>query len=102
MVVPYRHESDLNKLPTAEMNDLSAMTQMAVKALTEFYAPQGINIGMNLGAAAGAGIREHLHMHIVPRWMGDTNFMPVIGETKSMPQHLLDSYDKLFEALKRI
>lgn len=95
MVVPFRHTADLTCLPTAELTEMSELIQLCVKGLQATYRPEGFNIGMNLGASGGAGIREHLHMHVVPRWTGDTNFMPVIADTKSMPQHLMESYDIL-------
>ena len=75
--------------------------QSAIAALQRVYSPQGFNIGMNIGRVAGAGIADHLHWHIVPRWEGDTNFMPLLADTKVMPQHIEDAYDKLlpqFEA----
>ncbi len=97
MVVPYRHVPRLTDLPsdaTAEMMDL---TQEAQTVLQERMHPHGFNLGMNQGSAAGAGIEEHLHLHIVPRWVGDTNFMPAIGDTRVMPQHLDETYELLRE-----
>ncbi len=95
MIVPNRHLSDYTILTPDEMAEMNRLTQHVLKALGESYKPQGFNMGMNLGAAAGAGIKDHLHLHVVPRWVGDTNFMPVLAETKAMPQHLLSSYDQL-------
>ena len=95
MIVPNRHLSDYTVLSPEEMMEMNRLAQHVVKALGESYKPQGFNMGMNLGAAAGAGIKDHLHLHVVPRWVGDTNFMPVLAETKAMPQHLLSSYDQL-------
>lgn len=97
MVVPYEHVSMLTELDdrvTAEMMLLVRRTQ---DALDDVYRPNGYNIGMNLGKAAGAGIEQHLHMHIVPRWIGDANFMSVIGETRVIPEDLSTTYDKLTE-----
>lgn len=102
MVVPNRHTADFASLTAAEAAEMHALTQHCVKALTQSYEPGGFNLGMNLGAAGGAGIRDHLHWHIVPRWVGDTNFLPVLSETRSMPQHLFDSYDALTPYFSRI
>ena len=102
MVVPRRHIADFAALPAEEADDLSRFLQLAVRALSEAYHPEGCNLGMNLGRVAGAGIADHLHWHAVPRWNGDTNFMPVIAETKVMIEHVLASYDRLrpaFDAL---
>lgn len=95
MVVPYRHIADLGELTSEENSEMMALTQKTVAVLEAAFKPNGFNIGMNLGQAAGAGIDDHLHMHIVPRWSGDCNFMPVIGETKVMPQHLDATYAAL-------
>lgn len=95
MIVPNRHLADYAALTDGELTEMNRLSKHVVRSLTESYAPQGFNLGMNLGAAAGAGIRDHLHLHVVPRWVGDTNFMPVLAETKAMPQHLLASYDQL-------
>jgi ATP adenylyltransferase len=95
MVVPNRHVADMSLVPDDDLRDLFLMSKHVVQALKDAYAAPGFNIGMNVGEAGGAGIREHLHLHVVPRWLGDTNFLPVLGETKSMPQHLMTSYDAL-------
>jgi ATP adenylyltransferase len=95
MVIPRRHASDLLLLPEPEFLDLHRLLAMAVEALKTAYRPEGFNVGMNLGRIAGAGIDEHLHYHIVPRWGGDSNFMPVLAETKVMVEHLTASYDRL-------
>ena len=95
MVVPRRHTGELHSLPDGEYQELAEMLRVALRLLITSYAPQGANLGMNLGRIAGAGIADHLHWHIVPRWNGDTNFMPVIGETKVMIEHLHAGYDKL-------
>ncbi|HUJ27973.1 MAG TPA: HIT domain-containing protein [Myxococcales bacterium] len=95
MVVPRSHESDLDKLSRDENGELSEMLRVAVRILGRAYAAQGYNVGMNLGRIAGAGIADHLHWHVVPRWNGDTNFMPVIGETKVMIEHLHAGWDRL-------
>lgn len=88
MVVPYRQVSDLPDLTETEMTELMLLTRRSQKALRRIMRPDGFNIGMNLGKVAGAGIAEHLHLHIVPRWTGDTNFMPVLGSTSVLPQAL--------------
>ena len=95
LLAPKRHENDLARLPGDEFIDLNETLRRAVEIVREVLHPGGINLGMNLGKCAGTGVESHLHWHIVPRWEGDTNFMPVLGETRVMPQHLLDSYDRL-------
>ena len=95
MVIPRRHVSDLAALPEEEFADLQKLLRSAVGILLDVYKPEGMNVGMNLGRIAGAGIDQHLHWHCVPRWGGDTNFMPVIGETKVMVEHLDGAYDRL-------
>lgn len=98
MVVPFSHTNELSKLPPATLQEIMELSRESMEVLARTLKAPGFNLGMNLGEAAGAGIRDHLHMHIVPRWVGDTNFMPVIADTKSMPQHLLESYDVLANA----
>ena len=88
MVVPYKQASDLDGLTEEEMSDLMKLTRRCQQALKQVMKPDGFNIGINLGKCAGAGILEHLHIHIVPRWNGDTNFMPVIASTTVVPQAL--------------
>ena len=88
MIVPYRQTPDLNGLTDEELADLWKLTRRCVKALTQLIKPDGFNVGFNLGQAAGAGITNHLHIHVVPRWQGDTNFMPVIAKTSVVPQAL--------------
>jgi len=95
MVVPYQHSADLAGLDAAVADELFDLTRKSVAALTAAMAPHGFNIGMNLGRTAGAGIDEHMHMHIVPRWDGDANFMPIIGGTKLIPEALDQTYAKL-------
>ena len=95
MVAPNRHEGDLGRLTGDELADMALLLQRSVAALRETVGPHGFNIGANLGKVAGAGVPDHLHLHIVPRWDGDTNFMPVTGDTKVVPQALDDLYDQL-------
>src|ERR1039457_2303363 len=95
MVSPLRHVGDLNQLTSEEMIDLFMLVRESCNALKSAASPDGINIGMNLGRAAGAGVEEHLHIHIVPRWNGDTNFMAVMADVRVMPENLQASYDRL-------
>ena len=98
MVAPLGHEADLDALETEVANALMAMTQRATAAVRSAYAPDGINVGMNLGRAAGAGIPGHLHVHVLPRWVGDTNFMTSVAETRVMPEALTTTLERLREA----
>ena len=95
MVIPRRHTDDFGALPSDELLDLGVLLQLSLGILREAYRPQGFNVGMNLGAVAGAGIAGHIHHHVVPRWGGDTNFMPVLSTTKVMIEHLDTTFDKL-------
>ncbi|MCX2970346.1 HIT domain-containing protein [Streptomyces sp. TRM70308] len=98
MVVPFRHVADYAGLTDPETAELALLTKRAMTALRTASGAQGFNVGMNLGAVAGAGIAAHLHQHIVPRWGGDTNFMPVVGHTRVLPQLLADTRRMLAEA----
>ena len=100
MVVPYLHTDSLAALPLETAHELISTMQRAERSLREAYHPDGMNFGLNLGEAAGAGIAEHLHMHGLPRWSGDVNFMTVIGETRILPETLDVSWNKLRRALK--
>ena len=95
MVAPRRHTASLTALPEAEHRDLAETLRRSLDTVAATFHPDGFNLGMNLGAAAGAGVVDHLHWHIVPRWGGDTNFMTVVSEIRVMPQHLLETYDRL-------
>jgi ATP adenylyltransferase len=88
MVVPYRHVATLAALTSDEMSEIGRLMQRCEAALTEAYQPHGFNVGINLGKAAGAGVLDHVHVHVVPRWGGDTNFMTVVGETRVLPEDL--------------
>ncbi len=102
MVVPVRHTADLSALSEAERLEVFALGQKGIEALTRAIHPDGFNIGMNLGRVAGAGIADHLHLHIVPRWNGDTNFMPVLGETRVISEGLTETYEKLVRVLEKV
>jgi ATP adenylyltransferase len=101
MVAPYRHTAELESLSPEERDELMALAQESLVLLRAAFGPDGYNLGMNLGRVAGAGIADHLHLHLVPRWNGDTNFMPVLADTKVLPEGLQSSYRKLREALER-
>lgn len=98
MVCPYRHVADYPELSTDEVSELGAFTQRAMTVLRAVTGAQGFNIGMNQGSVSGAGIAAHLHQHVVPRWGGDTNFMPIVGSTKVIPQLLEDTRSLLADA----
>lgn len=95
MIVPYIHTADLTTLPAETATEMISLAQKMVQVIGEEYRPEGFNLGMNLGRIAGAGVADHLHMHVVPRWAGDTNFMPVVGATKVLPELLERTYDRL-------
>ena len=95
MVIPYRHVSDITDLSTEESSDLIAVVQLSCRVLRQVSHPQGINVGLNLGEAAGAGIGMHLHMHVVPRWNGDSNFMAVLDDVRVIPEALEETRRRL-------
>ncbi len=98
MVLPYRHVADYTDLTDAEVTDVAGLTRRAMRVLRAVYAPQGFNLGMNQGAVAGAGIAAHLHQHVVPRWAGDANFLPIVARTKALPELLADTRERLAAA----
>jgi ATP adenylyltransferase len=100
LILPLRHCGDLLALSNEEYVDLQMLVRKTFEALTRAYQPSGINLGLNHGAVAGAGIPDHLHYHLIPRWAGDLNFFPLIAETKAIPMTLENSFEKLLEALK--
>jgi ATP adenylyltransferase len=102
MVAPLRHAADVSELDEAERSELFDLTCRSVEIIRSAMGAEGFNTGMNLGAAGGAGIPGHLHMHVVPRWNGDTNFMPVTGNTKVLPEMLADTYAKLKAAFNEL
>lgn len=95
LTAPLRHVMDICDLEPHEYTELFELAQKSVAILREICSPQGINLGFNLGSAAGAGVKDHLHLHVVPRWDGDASFMTVIGEIRTMPEHLATTYAKL-------
>ncbi len=102
MVAPFAHIADLEELPPDTLHEMMDLAQLATRALKSSFNPDGLNLGFNLGAAAGAGIKDHLHLHLVPRWVGDTNFMPVVGDVRVIPESLEQTFDKLTEAFARL
>ncbi|GAA2225471.1 hypothetical protein GCM10010413_20180 [Promicromonospora sukumoe] len=100
MVLPYRHVSDYTDLTDAETVELAQMTQQAMRVSRAVHSPAGFNLGINQGEVAGAGIAAHLHQHVVPRWLGDANFLPVVGQTKALPELLADTRRRLADAWK--
>nr|WP_236698111.1 HIT domain-containing protein [Pyrodictium occultum] len=102
MVVPYRHVADITELAREELAEMTSLVQLSVKLLRRVLKPHGFNIGVNLGRVAGAGIDKHVHIHIVPRWNGDTNFMPVIAGVKVISQDVRETYKALKQALKEM
>lgn len=101
MVVPLRHAADPCDLPEEEFVDLQDTLRKSIGVVREVYGPDALNVGMNLGRAAGAGIADHLHWHVVPRWAGDVNFMPVLAETRVIPEHLDATWARLRPAFDR-
>ncbi|HZU02847.1 MAG TPA: HIT domain-containing protein [Ktedonobacteraceae bacterium] len=102
MIAPYQHVGSIEQLDAATLDELMAQAQLALRALRLAMNPDGFNMGINEGKVAGAGFAEHVHFHVVPRWNGDTNFMPVIADIKVIPEHLDSVYQKLKEALEQI
>ncbi len=99
MVVPFAHLDELQKLPQAAAQEMMALSQKMENVLRQVYSPDGINLGMNIGRAAGAGIAGHVHMHVLPRWIGDTNFMTVTGESRVLPEALEETWRRVKVAL---
>lgn len=99
MVVPYRHIGNLTDLTNEEFLDIFGLLRISTNALTKIMKPDGFNVGSNIGRSAGAGIDEHIHFHIVPRWNGDTNFMPVLSDTKLISEDIVETYKRLRDVL---
>ena len=102
MVSPYRHVPCITSLTEDEMRELNRLTQKGVQIMREVISPEGFNVGINIGRAGGAGFDEHIHQHIVPRWNGDTNYMPVLADTKIHPEHLQATYKKMLPHFQTI
>ena len=98
MVVPFEHKSSLEELDAATRAEMMELIAQSISALRRIYSPQGFNVGANIGEAAGAGVLEHVHIHVVPRWVGDTNFMSTLGGTRVLPEALEDTYTRVHEA----
>jgi ATP adenylyltransferase len=99
MVVPYAHLDELRKLPLEAAHEMMELSQRMESLLRELYHPDGINLGMNIGKAAGAGVAGHIHMHVLPRWVADANFVSVVGETRILPETLEETYMKMKQSL---
>lgn len=99
MIAPYEHRDTIVETNADQMSEMMELSKRAIAALQKIYRPEGFNLGMNLGIAAGAGIRDHFHLHVVPRWVGDGNFMTITGETRVLPEELPVTYRRLSEVL---
>jgi ATP adenylyltransferase len=99
MIAPYEHRNTIAGAKSGQLAEMMDLAERSVRALKKIYNPDGFNLGLNLGEAAGAGIREHYHLHVVPRWIGDANFMSVVGETRVLPEELSKTYKRVKEAL---
>ncbi len=102
LIVPYRHVPSLKELNATEYREMMELTSHSVEIMKDVMNAEGFNCGINIGRASGAGIVEHIHMHVVPRWVGDTNFLPILSGTRSMPEYLTETYDRLIDGFKKI
>ena len=102
MIVPYGHTATLEDLDAETLVEMMALTQLSLRVLREAYDPQGFNVGLNIGAAAGTGIAGHIHLHVVPRWGGDTNYMTTLGQTRVIPEWLDQTYERLRPLFERM
>src|SRR5204862_7564160 len=98
-IVPFEHGDELHNLETPAAQEMTALAQRMEAVLRQLYSPDGINLGMNIGKAAGAGVAGHIHMHVLPRWVGDTNFMTVTSETRMLPESLEQTYERIRKAI---
>lgn len=101
MIVPYKHVSSFERAKKESTDEMADLLKLSLKALRKKYCPQGFNTGMNLGKCAGAGVTDHYHLHVIPRWTGDSHFMPIVGETKVMIENLETTYDRLFPLFQK-
>jgi len=101
MVVPYEHVDELQKLPVDAAQEMMAMLQRMEAVLRRLYVPDGVNLGMNIGRAAGAGVAGHIHMHILPRWIADANFLSVVGETRVLPESLDVTWERIRKEMEK-
>jgi ATP adenylyltransferase len=101
MIAPYQHVATLEETPSETLQEMILLAREAERALREAYRPAGFNLGMNLGECAGAGVAGHIHLHVVPRWPADSNFMTTVGETRVLPETLEDTYEKLIRTFGR-
>jgi ATP adenylyltransferase len=101
MIVPYAHLDELQKLPAEAANEMMALSQRMETVLRDLYTPDGVNLGMNIGKAAGAGIAGHIHMHVLPRWVADANFLSVVGETRVLPETLEETWKRITATLQK-
>jgi ATP adenylyltransferase len=102
MVAPYVHVSRLSQIDEDAAGEMMSLTRFAERTLGQVYVPDGINLGMNMGEAAGAGIEQHIHMHVLPRWKGDANFMTSVGQTRIIPEVLPETWDKLHQVFQKL
>ena len=100
MIVPFAHLDELQKLPVETAHEMMELSQKMERLLRQLYKPDGVNLGMNIGKAAGAGVTGHIHMHVLPRWVADANFVSVVGETRILPESLETTYKRITEVLK--
>ena len=102
MAVPYQHLDRISKLPAEALSEMTELAQRLEAVLFAEYHPDGVNLGMNIGKAAGAGVAGHVHMHVLPRWFADANFMTVVGETRVLPESLPETYSRLKQAFQKL
>ncbi len=95
LIIPYKHVGNLSELNSDELSEMISLSSKSIEVMSDALNAEGYNCGINIGRAAGAGIVDHIHMHVVPRWCGDTNFLPLFGDARSMPEYLTDTYDRL-------
>jgi ATP adenylyltransferase len=101
MIAPYKHLSSFERAKKESTDEMAGLLKLSLKVLRKEYCPQGFNTGMNLGKCAGAGVADHYHLHVIPRWTGDSHFMPIVGETKVMIENLETTYDRLFPLFQK-